>query len=155
MKKSCRRRSSSCDTLFDKQVPVPWRRDLWHLIEQTPHLDWLLLTKRPQNIAKMLPDPETGVRPWGDGWPNVWLGTTAEDGESFRQRWLHLALIPCVVRFVSYEPALGDLAEALAHMGAGTLPDWRRERAALPSAECGPRASGARCLRTSRHGVPL
>ena len=64
---------SLCDP-FDNQVPARWRHDFWHVIEQTPNLDWLLLTKRPGNIAKMLPDPETGVKPWGSGWPNVWLG---------------------------------------------------------------------------------
>ena len=76
------RRKVFCAALadvFDNQVPASWRDDLWRLVEQTPHLDWLLLTKRPQNIARMLPGPHTGVRAWGDGWPNVWLGTTAED----------------------------------------------------------------------------
>jgi protein gp37 len=52
---------ASLADVFDNQVPRRWRDDLWHRIDQTPHLDWLLLTKRPQNIAKMLPDPETGV----------------------------------------------------------------------------------------------
>ena len=39
------------------------------VIEQTPNLDWLLLTKRPEHVARMVP--------WGRLWPdNVWLGTT-------------------------------------------------------------------------------
>src|SRR6185312_11940199 len=84
---------SLCDP-FDNQVPPRWRDDMWFRIDQTPHLDWLLLTKRPQNIAKMLPDPRTGVKPWGGGWPNVWLGTTAEDQDRYDQRWPHLAKIP-------------------------------------------------------------
>src|SRR3954466_7973198 len=35
--------------VFDNQAPPEWREDLWALIRQTPELDWLLLTKRPQN----------------------------------------------------------------------------------------------------------
>lgn len=111
---------SLCDP-FDNQVPTRWRDDMWFRIDQTPHLNWLLLTKRPQNIAKMLPDPRTGVKPWGDGWPNVWLGTTAEDQDRYDQRWPHLAKIPAAVRFVSYEPALGPLID----LWAGSVrPDW-------------------------------
>jgi protein gp37 len=111
---------SLCDP-FDNQVPTRWRDDMWHRIDQTPHLDWLLLTKRPQNIAKMLPDPKTGIKSWGAGWPNVWLGTTAEDQERYDQRWPHLARIPARIRFISYEPALGPLTD----LWAGSVrPDW-------------------------------
>jgi protein gp37 len=107
---------ASLADVFDNQVPVPWRRDLWHRIEQTPNLDWLILTKRPQNIAKMLPDG------WGDGWPNVWLGTTIEDAEEWRRRWPYMETIRARVRFVSYEPALGPIAGHL--KGEFILPDW-------------------------------
>ena len=70
----------------------------------TPALDWLLLTKRPQNIAKMLP------KSWPDGgMPNVWLGTTAEDQVRIDQRWPVLRRVPAVVRFISYEPAIGPI----------------------------------------------
>jgi protein gp37 len=31
------------------------RLKLWKLIGETPYLDWLLLTKRPQNIESMVP----------------------------------------------------------------------------------------------------
>ena len=89
--------------MFDNQVEPSWRADLWQLIRETPALVWLLLTKRPQNIRKMLPTD------WADGWPNVWLGTTTEDAEHYRQRWPILASIPARVRFVSYEPAIAPL----------------------------------------------
>ena len=46
---------ASLADVFDNQVPQEWRDDLWALIHATPNLDWLLLTKRPQNIEKMLP----------------------------------------------------------------------------------------------------
>jgi protein gp37 len=90
---------ASLADVFDNAVPVSWRADLFDLIRHTPELDWLLLTKRPQNIAKMLPSG------WGDGWSNVWLGTTAEDQERYDQRWPQLYRAPAAVKFISYEPA--------------------------------------------------
>ena len=100
---------ASLADVFDNQVWDRHRHDLWHLIEQTPHLDWLLLTKRPQNISKMLPDPETGVKPWGAGWPNVWLGTTVENQREAERRIHHLFSVPAALRFLSCEPLLGAL----------------------------------------------
>lgn len=78
------------------------RERLWTLIEETPFLDWLLLTKRPERILR-------AVR-WKDEWPaNVWIGTTVEDQESAEKRLPHLALVPAAVRFISAEPLLTDL----------------------------------------------
>lgn len=95
---------ASLADVFDNQWDPRWRADLWTLIRATPHLDWLLLTKRPQNIRKMLP-PD-----WCDGYPNVWLGVTAEDQDAYDSRYRKvLQFIPAVVRFISYEPALGPL----------------------------------------------
>jgi protein gp37 len=102
--------------VFDNQVEGAWRADRFNLIEATPSLDWLLLTKRPQNIEKMLPKswPEHGLS-------NVWLGTTAEDQARFDQRWPVLSRIPAAVRFISYEPAIGPLRLNPRH---ATQPDW-------------------------------
>ena len=100
------RRKVFCASLadvFDNQAEPEWRADLWRLIEVTPNLDWLLLTKRPQNIAKMLPAN------WGDGYPNVWLGTTVENQEEAERRIPHLLANPAQVHFLSCEPLLGPL----------------------------------------------
>jgi len=105
---------ASLADVFDNQAEADWRKDLFSLIRQTPRLDWLLLTKRPFNIARFLPDD------WGNGYHNVWLGMTAEDQERFDARWQHLASVPAVVRFVSYEPAIGALSIA----DADVKPDW-------------------------------
>lgn len=96
--------ASLADVFEDHSGPNAWRADLFELIRQTPYLDWQLLTKRPENLEAMLP-PD-----WGAGWPNVWLGTSIENAE-FIDRAVHLTSVPSVVHFVSYEPALGDLAE--------------------------------------------
>ncbi len=113
-----RRQRVFCASLadaFDNQAEKTWRSDLFDVIRQTRGLDWLLLTKRPQNIAKMLP-PD-----WGnEGYPNVWLGFTAEDQTRYDQRWKHLAAVPAAVRFVSYEPAIGPLRLP----DVGMQPDW-------------------------------
>lgn len=78
------------------------RERLWALIEATPWLDWLLLTKRPQNIYGML------SHRWGiASFPkNLWLGCTVENQEEANRRLPLLLDINCAVRFVSYEPAL-------------------------------------------------
>lgn len=113
---------ASLADVFDNQVPSQWRAELWELIAKTPNLDFLLLTKRPQNIAKMLPPM------WGSGWPNVWLGTTCEDRAHYEQRWTHLCKIPAAVRFISYEPALGPLSlfplPGFLGDGCPLFPDW-------------------------------
>jgi protein gp37 len=107
---------ASLADVFDNQVDSAWRADLFNLIATTPSLDWLLLTKRPQNIEKMLP------KDWPEhGRPNVWLGTTAEDQPRFDQRWPLLSRIPAAVRFISYEPAIGPVRLNPAHAGQ---PDW-------------------------------
>lgn len=102
-----------CD-VFDNQADAQVRADSFKLIRDTPNLFWLILTKRPQNISKMLPAD------WGEGYPNVWLGISAENQHYFDQRWRILATIPAIVRFVSYEPALGPLSLRDCTM----LPDW-------------------------------
>ncbi|MEY9880000.1 DUF5131 family protein [Bradyrhizobium sp. USDA 329] len=107
---------ASLADVFDNQVDPTWRADLFDLIASTPALDWLLLTKRPQNIAKMLP------KAWPDGgMQNVWLGSTAEDQVRFDQRWPVLSRVPAVVRFISYEPAIGALRLDRAR---DLQPDW-------------------------------
>ena len=76
---------ASLADVWDNRVPSKWRADLFQLIAATPELDWQLLTKRPENIGKMLPVAITGLKPWP--WPHVWLGTTAEDQEHYDRRW--------------------------------------------------------------------
>jgi len=78
------------------------RARLWELIDNTPNLDWLLLTKRPQNVER--------IAPWGGQWPaNVWLGTSVENQTLAEKRLPFLLRIPAAVRFLSCEPLLGSL----------------------------------------------
>lgn len=106
---------ASLADVFDNQADPVWRADLFKLIRDCDQLDWQLLTKRPQNIRKMLPTD------WGDGYPNVWLGTTTEDESAYQKRVPHLLKVPAAIRFVSYEPALGPLGRLDIE---GRSPDW-------------------------------
>ena len=94
---------ASLADVFDNAVDPAWRSDLWALIRECDQLDWLLLTKRPQNMAKMLP-PD-----WTDGWPNVWLGTSAGTQKTADQNIPHLLKTPAAIRFVSAEPMPGPI----------------------------------------------
>jgi protein gp37 len=79
------------------------RTRLWQLIDSTPWLDWLLLTKRPENAEAVLP-----LEWWRNGLPhNVWMGTTVENQEYANLRIPQLMSIPARVRFLSCEPLLG------------------------------------------------
>jgi protein gp37 len=96
---------ASLADVFDNQVDPQWRKDLWDLIWVTPKLDWLLLTKRPENIEKMIGSLVVS----GVMLSNVWLGTTCEDQAAYDRRWPIMQDIPARVRFISYEPAIGPL----------------------------------------------
>jgi len=94
---------ASMADVFESRTDLdPWRSRLWALIAKTPWLDWLLLTKRPQNI-------ETRV-PWTNTWPsNVWLGTTVEDQVRANERLPILLKFPAKCRFLSCEPLIGPV----------------------------------------------
>ena len=113
--KSARVFCASMADVFDNKVDPAWRTDLFDVIRMTPELDWQLLTKRPENIRKMLPGD------WHDGYGNVWLGTTAEDQKHYDRRWSILRAIPAKLHFISYEPALGPLK---IESKPGPYPDW-------------------------------
>lgn len=96
---------ASLADVFDNQAPTEWRIDLFRLIEMTPHLDWLLLTKRIGNAAVMLPWTDTP-------WRNVWLGATVANQEEADRDIPKLLATPARVRFLSCEPLLESISFA-------------------------------------------
>lgn len=98
--------SSMCDIFEDHPTIETERQKLWPLIRATPELHWQLLTKRADRIAANLPSD------WGNGYPNVWLGVSISEEKGI-WRADHLRNIPALVHFISYEPALGPLADCL------------------------------------------
>jgi protein gp37 len=121
--------ASMADVFERRNELTPKRTRLWNLIDQTPWLDWLLLTKRPQNIHQMAP--------WKKDWPaNVWLGTTVESQPFAEKRLPFLLQNGAVVRFLSCEPLLGPLdLSAWFHKSGLHSIDW-----VIAGGESGPRS---------------
>lgn len=95
---------SMMDWAEDRPDLIPPRQKMFKIIEATPWLDWLLLTKRPENALQMIPQT------WIDTpRPNVWWGTTTENQREADRRIPHLLAIPGVVHFLSAEPLLGPV----------------------------------------------
>lgn len=105
--------ASMADVFEDREDLIPHRQRLLSLIDSTPHLDWLLLTKRPENIHPLLSQASSGTYPhhWNlrEHMPNIWLGTTAENQDQWDARLPHLLAIPAAIHFVSAEPLLGPI----------------------------------------------
>lgn len=133
--------ASMADVWEDRDDLVPHRERLFRLIGATPHLDWLLLTKRPENIPRLWPG--LVAQPGAIGcWQNLWLGVTAETQEYADARIPHLLRVPAAVHFASYEPALGPLdlsdylpAETIGGVELETFVDW-----VIAGGESGPAA---------------
>lgn len=81
-----------------------WRDEAWDVIRRSPQHTFQILTKRPGRILRHLPDD------WGDGYANVWLGTSVESNE-FLSRVRVLRDVPAALRFISAEPLLGPLPD--------------------------------------------
>ena len=155
---------NSLSDFFDNHPSVVWRDDAWELIRQSPHLIFMLVTKRPQLIGRYLPPF------WDEIAERVWLLTTAENQEEANRR------IPALVQScahraraavygVSCEPLLGpiDLGEWLDPLsgtdpfrGDEVLLDW-----VIVGGESGkharpPHPDWVRCLRDqcAAAGVP-
>jgi protein gp37 len=80
-----------------------WRDEAWAIVKATPHLTYQILTKRPERILEHLPAD------WGEGYANVWLGTSVENQHFADIRIPLLLRVPAVVRFLSCEPLLGPI----------------------------------------------
>lgn len=112
---------ASMSDVFENRVDlIPHRLRLLDLIEKTPQLDWLLLTKRIHLVRKQLPRGYEFPR-------NVWLGATVENQETADKRIKYLLGFKSPsVRFLSCEPLLGkiDLRKYLCLSPHGTRVDW-------------------------------
>jgi protein gp37 len=94
---------NSMSDLFHSDVPADFIADVWKVMAETPRHTYQILTKRPDRMAEVVP----GFAKL----PNVWLGTSVEDG-----RVLHriddLRRVPAAIRFISFEPLIGSVAAA-------------------------------------------
>lgn len=79
-----------------------WRPQAWDIIKRTPDHRYLILTKRPENIAERLPQD------WGASYSHVALGVTVEN-EAAIGRIPLLLQNQASLYFVSCEPLLAEL----------------------------------------------
>ncbi|GGO96394.1 DUF5131 family protein [Stakelama pacifica] len=109
---------ASLADVFDNEVPEQWRADLFELIEETPNLVWLLLTKRICNVRKMT-DPMRGCRIIP---PNVAIGATMVTQREYDRDARQLAEVKhfadVLFTFGSFEPLLGSI------IIDDNAPDW-------------------------------
>ena len=94
---------ASLADVFDNAVDPAGRADLLELIDQTPHLDWLLLTKRIGNVTDMLPNG------WLMDHANVWLGASIVNQAEADRDIPKLVALHAAVKFLSMEPLLGPV----------------------------------------------
>jgi protein gp37 len=120
---------ASLADVFDNEVSPEWRAELFKLMLFTPHLDWLLLTKRIGNATRMTEEavhdsmkelPAAHQLAWP--WPNVWIGATIVNQEEADRDIPKLLAVPAAKRFLSMEPLLGpvDLTDITVKHAGGT-----------------------------------
>jgi protein gp37 len=97
--------ASLADVFEDRDELMAPRDRLWSLINRTPNLDWLLLTKRPEIARNYLDATLMGHEPP----TNVWLGVSVEDQARADERIPILLQIPAAIKFLSAEPLLGPV----------------------------------------------
>jgi protein gp37 len=114
---------NSMSDLFHVAVPIDFIGRVWEVMETTPQHTYQVLTKRPERMREVLSQPGFKVL------PNVWIGTSVED-DAVLHRIDDLRSTPAAIRFISFEPLIGSVAEA----NLETI-DW-----AIVGGESGPRA---------------
>lgn len=117
---------ASLADVFDNAVDTQWRADLFALIVATPHLDWLLLTKRIGNVQPTLAELAHGNDPGlflldMMPLPNVWIGATITSQAEADRDIPKLLAVPARVRFLSMEPLLGHVNLRSLPMGEGEI----------------------------------
>jgi protein gp37 len=120
---------SLCDWL-DAEVPIEWLANFLDVVRRTPHLTWILLTKRPENWDKRVGEacswmsplgPYAETKRWLFKWLgglerenhappfNVWFVFSAEDQPTFDRRVRVALAVPAVMHGASLEPLLGEI----------------------------------------------
>lgn len=114
---------NSMSDLFHPEVQTGFIREVWDVMRDTPQHIYQILTKRPERMREVLSSKNFTIL------PNVWIGTSVEDS-AVLHRIDELRATPAVVRFISFEPLIGSVAEA----NLDNI-DW-----AIVGGESGPRA---------------
>lgn len=124
----------SLGDIWDKDVPPEWRDAAFDVISKTPHLTWLLLSKRIGNAARLMAGRSLP--------PNVALGATVIDQAEWDRDAPKLAAageeLGASFTFASVEPMLGPIVMGehspgwvicggeSGHFAREMNPDWAR-----------------------------
>ena len=129
--------NSMSDFFEDRRDLDRARLEALDTIRKTPHLDWMILTKRPEKIIDILRlvqthalspiylfDTNDALADWLGWWisgkapANVWLGTSVEDQERAVLRIPALRAVPAAIRFLSMEPLLSPVDLSIPYLSA-------------------------------------
>lgn len=94
---------NSMSDLFHESVPAEFIREVWSTMQDTPQHTYQILTKRPRRMADL-----AAALPL---LKNVWLGTSVESAD-FLFRIDDLRNVKAAIRFISFEPLLGSVANS-------------------------------------------
>lgn len=112
---------NSMSDLFHEEVPEAFIGKVWSIMGQTRRHTYQVLTKRPERMRSVLQRLPI--------LPNVWIGTSVEN-DAMLPRIEHLRSTPAAIRFISFEPLIGSVAQA----------DLRGIDWAIVGGESGPRS---------------
>lgn len=93
---------NSMSDLFHEDVPIPFIRNVFDVIQKTPQHTYQVLTKRAERLAEL-----DSILEWPD---NLWMGVSVEN-TGFLHRVDILRRCNARTKFLSLEPLLGPLAE--------------------------------------------
>jgi protein gp37 len=97
----------SMGDLFHPSVKIEWIESVFMVMQDNPQHTFLLLTKRPHVMNLVF--KSLGINAGGRIAPNIWVGFSAANQDTFNGSIGHMAQIPAAVRFVSIEPFLGKI----------------------------------------------
>ena len=81
-----------------------WRKDAWKIIKKRSDVAFMLITKRPERIASVLP-PD-----WGNGYENVFLNITCENQKRADERIPILFELPFKHKGIMAAPFIGAVS---------------------------------------------
>lgn len=92
---------NSMSDLFHEQVPLEYIKEVFKVMNETPHHIYQVLTKRSKRLFQL----ESELN-WT---PNIWMGVSVED-QKVVHRIAHLRQTGAKVKFLSCEPLIGSLS---------------------------------------------
>lgn len=92
---------NSMGDLFHNSVEGRWLAEVMSVMGKCPQHTFIVLTKRAAAMRAYM-----GLR---ESLPNVWLGVSVENQETYDARVPELLATPAAKHLISYEPALGPI----------------------------------------------